>query len=121
MYVSSLLYNLNYPNDIYQIPPGPPLYKGKYDAPTGPAPVVTETGAYTPELQVQYNALVAKIAAGGDKLADFVNAAWPGYKPDAQAFKAYTGMVVKEGKEGKALVDSLKSDIDAFKKASQAA
>jgi len=99
------------------VPPGPPVYSGKYDNPTGPAPIVTETGAYNPELEVQYNNLVAKLEAGGLKLADFVNNAWPGYKPDAQAFKAYTGMVVKESKEGKALQDSMMADIEAFKKA----
>jgi hypothetical protein len=99
------------------VPPGPPLYKGKYDAPTGPAPVVTETGAYPPALQVQYNNLVAKLEAGGSKLADFVNGAWPAYKPDAQAFKAYTGMVKEESKAGKVLLDSLMGDISAFKKA----
>lgn len=72
---------------------------------------MTETGAYPPELQTQYDALAKKVAAGGDKLADFVNAAWPGYKPDAVAFKQYTSMVGVEAKEGKKLIDSLMGEI----------
>jgi hypothetical protein len=64
--------------------------------------------------------LVAKLVAGGDKLADFVNGAWPGYKPNATAFKQYTGMVVEEGKEGKKLVNTLMGEISAFKEAAKA-
>lgn len=74
-----------------------------------------------PELQIQYTALATKLATGGDKLADFVNAAWPGYKPDAVAFKQYTGMVGIEAKEGKKLVDSLMGEIQAFKDSAKAA
>jgi hypothetical protein len=104
-----------------QIPPGPPKYTGAYNPPTGQVPVVTETGAYPPELQRQYDSLAKKITAGGDKLADFVNAAWPGYKPDAVAFKQYTGMVSVEAKEGKKLVESLMGEIQAFKEAAKKA
>jgi hypothetical protein len=100
-----------------QIPPGPPVYKGKYDAPTGPVPVVKETGAYTGELQTKYDALTDKLEAGGSKLADFVNGAWPLYKPDQPAFKQYTGMVVKESAAHKKLLNELMTDIQAFKRA----
>jgi hypothetical protein len=93
------------------------LYKGKYDAPTGGAPVVTETGAYTGDLKVKYEALTEKLEAGGSKLADFVNGAWPHYKPDQPAFKAYGGMVVKESGAHKALLNELMGEIQAFRKA----
>jgi hypothetical protein len=65
--------------------------------------------------------LVARLVVGGDKLADFVNKAWPGYKPDAVAFKQYTGMVGVEAKEGKKLVDSLMGEIRAFKEKARTA
>lgn len=65
--------------------------------------------------------MVKKLAAGGDKLADFVNAAWPGYKPDAVAFKQYAGMVGVEAKEGKKLVDGLMGEIQGFKDAAKRA
>jgi hypothetical protein len=59
--------------------------------------------------------LVKKLVAGGDKLADFVNGAWPGYKPNATAFKQYSGMVVEEAKAGRQLVNGLMAEISAFK------
>jgi hypothetical protein len=63
---------------------------------------------------------VKTIVAGGDKLADFVNGAWPGYKPNATAFKQYTGMVVEESKAGKQLVNGLMAEILAFKDSAKA-
>jgi hypothetical protein len=104
-----------------QIPPGPPKYSGKYDAPTGAAPVVTETGDYPPDLEVRYKALAQTLQLAGEKLSDFVNSAWPGYKPDQPAFKQYTGMVAKAGKEDKALISSLMGQLEDFAKASGSA
>jgi len=42
--------------------PGPPLYKGKYELPTGPKPTVTpeETGIFPPEMQKKYLSLMEK-------------------------------------------------------------
>jgi len=42
--------------------PGPPKYAGKYDAPTGPAPVVSdkERGVFPPEFQTKYEAFKKK-------------------------------------------------------------
>jgi hypothetical protein len=99
--------------------PGPPKYSGKYDAPTGRAPVVTETGAYPPELELKYQDMLNRISRPGSDLASFVNTAWPHYKPDAAAFKKYPAMVQNASKETKSIVKSLMTDIEAFKKATQ--
>jgi len=99
--------------------PGPPKYSGKYDAPVGKAPVVTETGAYPPELELKYQDMLNRISRPGTNLASFVNTAWPHYKPDAAAFKKYPAMVKDASKETKAIVNSLVADIEAFKKATQ--
>jgi hypothetical protein len=49
------------------------LYKGKYDAPTGSPPVVQETGAYTGDLKVKYEAMAQELAAASRKLINYVN------------------------------------------------
>jgi hypothetical protein len=42
--------------------PGPPVYTGKFEAPTGQAPVVTDKdiGAFPPDFQKKYDALAQK-------------------------------------------------------------
>jgi len=99
--------------------PGPPMYNGKYDAPTGKPPVVKETGTYPPELEAKYEDMVRKIDKPGLVLSTFVNAAWHHYKTDADEFKKYPGLVIEATKETKKVVNSLLDDIEAFKKATQ--
>jgi hypothetical protein len=98
------------------VPPGPPLYKGKYEAPTGPRPVVKETGRYPPDLEVTYQDLIKKIERPALKLATYINSAWPGYKADANLMKRYGSMGKTVAVEGKEVMTSLKADIEAFKK-----
>lgn len=100
-----------------QVPPGPPKYNGKYEAPTGAPLPVKETGGYSPELAVKYQNMLRKIERPGMNLATFVNTAWPAYKPDAAAFKKYGGMVVEASKETKEIIKSLAQDMEEFKKA----
>jgi hypothetical protein len=95
--------------------PGPALYSGKYDAPTGEAPVAKETGYYTGEIAQKYTALIAKLQAPGTKLTEFVNGAWPAYNPDKAAFKQYGGMVKDASKERNAILleaDELRKEIE---------
>jgi lytic cellulose monooxygenase (C1-hydroxylating) len=97
------------------VPPGPPVYQGKYEAPTGQPPVVKETGAYTGELDVKYRDLVKKLDAAGVKLAEFVNEAWPHYEPSDKRFKEFPDLIKQAMKERKLLSD----EVEAFKKAVQ--
>jgi hypothetical protein len=62
--------------DNYVIP-GPPKYPGKYDAPTGPAPVVSEKdrGVFPAAFQAKYEAFKAKEDAEGLAFNDKLNAA----------------------------------------------
>jgi hypothetical protein len=79
--------------------PGPPLYSGKFDTPTGEPPVVRETGEYSGEAKVRYADLVKRLDDAGGKLAEFVNAAWPHYKPNQTEFSKYPGLIQKASKE----------------------
>ncbi|KAF2664489.1 hypothetical protein BT63DRAFT_378963 [Microthyrium microscopicum] len=49
--------------------PGPAVYQGKYDAPQGPAPVVTETGALKP---AEVEQLYEDVKARADRYGEFV-------------------------------------------------
>jgi len=79
--------------------PGPPVYKGKYDAPTGPVPILSEKerGIFPKEFQAKYEAFKAKEDAEGlafnQKLNDAQEAGAHGKpKEDAvmgQAFSAH--------------------------------
>jgi len=62
--------------DKYVIP-GPPKYAGKYDAPTGPAPVVSEKerGVFPPEFQAKYDVFKKKVDEEGLTFNDKLNAA----------------------------------------------
>jgi len=101
------------------VPPGPPRYNGKYDAPTGPKPVVKETGAYPPELEVKYQDLIRRISRPGMKLSTYINTAWPHYQADDDLMKKYL-LIGKEGiKESKEVLNSLMPDIEAFKRETQ--
>jgi hypothetical protein len=94
-----------------QVAPGPALYKGKYEKPTGQAPVVKETGAYTGALETQYRQLSKKIEDAGLITLEFVNGAWEHYKPtDFSKF----GDKIKEAGQSRV---ALQGEIDAFKAA----
>lgn len=103
------------------IPPGPPRYAGKYDLPTGPRIEVKETGQYAPALETTYQDLIKKIERPALKLATYINAAWPHYKADEVLMKGFGSIGAAAGKEGKAVMDAIKPEIEAFKKASHTA
>jgi hypothetical protein len=104
-----------------QTPPGPPLYAGKYDPPTGPRREVKETGIYPPALETTYKDLIKKIERPGLKLATYINAAWPHYKADAELMKGFGTVGQVAGKEGKQVMDAVKPEIEAFKRLVQSA
>lgn len=87
------------------------MYKGRYDAPTSQPPVVKETGAYTGEVAAKYNELAKKLEDSGAKLVQFVNAAWPQYKPAPGGFTTYPDKIKEASKEHQ---DILK-DIDTLR------
>jgi len=62
--------------ETYKVP-GPPKYAGKYEAPTGPAPVVSEKdrGVFPTEFQAKYDAFKAKEDAEGLEFNQKLNAA----------------------------------------------
>jgi hypothetical protein len=62
--------------------------------------------------------LIKKIERPALKLATYINAAWPHYKADSDLMKAYGSIGAVAGKEGKEVMDSIKPEIEAFKKAS---
>ena len=92
------------------------MYKGKYEAPTGQPPVVRETGAYTGEVKAKYDAILGKLAESGGRLTDFVNAAWPHYKPDKVEFSKYPAMIVEASKERVQILKDLGSLKEAIQK-----
>jgi hypothetical protein len=93
------------------------VYKGKFDAPTGAAPVVTDTGAYTGQVKVLYDALLAKLDASGEKLSTFVNSAWSHYMPNKAEFKKYPAMVQLASQERKQILKEALPELqEAIKK-----
>jgi hypothetical protein len=71
-----------------QIIPGPPLYRGRFDSPKGPAPVVSEKdrGLFPAEFQVKYDAYKAKLDKHSGSTAKMVNKLVPGgYKGASSA------------------------------------
>lgn len=98
------------------ITPGPPLYEGKHDAPTGSPPIVKETGAYTGQLQIKYEALKEKVDLYGGKIIDLVNKAWPANKELKDIGMDYIKMQFSpEWRETFTRYEGVKSEIDAFK------
>jgi hypothetical protein len=92
------------------------LYQGKHDAPTGPVPVVKETGAYQGQLQEKYVALKARANKYGSKIIDLVNKAWPANKELKDAGLDYMKMQFsQEWRETFQQYEAVKTDIDAFK------
>jgi len=59
------------------VPPGPPKYAGKYEAPKGPKPVVSDKdrGVFPKEFQVKYDALKKKWDEEGLTFGDKLNKA----------------------------------------------
>jgi hypothetical protein len=53
--------------------PGPPVYKGEHNAPTGPQPTMTpeKLGAFPPAFDTKYRSLLAKLNAWSDKAVVF--------------------------------------------------
>jgi hypothetical protein len=102
-----------------KLPPGPPIYKGKYEAPSGLQPIPTETGHYPPELEVTYEDLIRQIARPALKLATYINTAWSGYMADESVIKKYGSVAMAGIKESREVLAALKPQIEAFKKASQ--
>jgi hypothetical protein len=89
--------------------PGPPVYQGKYDAPSGSPPVVTlkDTGAFPEAFQRKYNAFKAKedayALAANDKFNELnapkgtANAG--GFASTASGFMNFMQKHSQEGKE----------------------
>jgi hypothetical protein len=89
--------------------------------PTGPPLEVKETGIYPPSLETTYKDLIKKIERPALKLATYINAAWPHYKADDVLMKGFGTIGAVAGKEGKEVMDTIKPEIEAFKKASHVA
>jgi len=79
---------------------------------------VKETGQYPPALETTYKDLIRKIERPALKLATYINAAWPHYKADTVLMKAFGALGQVAGKESMEVSNSVKPDIEAFKKAS---
>jgi hypothetical protein len=77
---------------------------------------VTETGSYPPDLEVKYQDLIRRIERPALKLATYINAAWPGYKADADVMKKYGGVAMEGLRESREVMSALKPEIEAFKK-----
>jgi hypothetical protein len=65
--------------------------------------------------------LIKKIERPALKQATYINAAWPHYKADAELMKGFGAIGQTSGKEAKEVMDVVKGEIEAFKKASQLA
>jgi hypothetical protein len=63
--------------------------------------------------------LIKKIERPSQKLATYVNAAWPHYKADEALMKSYGSMGAVVVKESREVLASTKPEIEAFKRASQ--
>lgn len=103
-------------NSKYVIP-GPPVYKGRYDAPTGKAPVVKETGAYPPELQAKYETVMKHVDNVSALVIDAVNEGWPKNSP--YPTKVMDVWMPPSGKFWKAITSALSNtytDVTEFKK-----
>ena len=82
----------------------------------GSPPVVKETGAYTGELQVKYEAIRAQIEKYGAKIIELVNKAWPANKELKDAGMDYMKMQFSpEWRDTFLRYEAIKKDIDAFK------
>jgi hypothetical protein len=102
---------------LLQISPGPKLYQGKHDAPTGPPPTVTETGTYTGELKVKYETLRDRISDSNSKIIEMVNKAWPANKEfNMQIGLAYMRtQMSQEWKDAWAQYNKVQTDIQLLK------
>jgi hypothetical protein len=99
-----------------KVSPGPPLYKGKYDTPTGSPPIVQATGAYSGQLQVKYEALKAQVSKYGGKIIDLVNKAWPANKELKDIGLDYMKMQFSsEWRDTFLKYEAVKTEIDIFK------
>jgi hypothetical protein len=77
-----------------KVPPGPPLYKGKYDAPVGQPPVVRETGTYTGESKAKYDKALEQLAHASKKLINYVNqVVWQDNKIDPAGAAKFPSVV----------------------------
>ncbi|KAF2416275.1 hypothetical protein EJ08DRAFT_703688 [Tothia fuscella] len=78
------------------IVPGPLLYSGKYDAPTGSPPLAKETGAYPAELQAKYEAMAKKLAVPTQDLVKYVNTqVWQNGKMNDAGSSGFVAVVSK--------------------------
>jgi hypothetical protein len=65
--------------------------------------------------------LIKKIERPALKQATYINAAWPHYKADAELMKGFGAIGQAGGKESSQMMEGIKAEIEAFKKASQSA
>ena len=52
-------------------------------------------------------------------MATYINAAWPHYKADEALMKGFGTLGIAAGKESREVMEAVKPEIEAFKKASQ--
>jgi hypothetical protein len=72
------------------------VYKGQYNSPEGPQPVVNETGAYTGELKIKYEAMAKKLAVPTQDLVKYVNTqVWQDNKMNDAGMAGFAGVVSK--------------------------
>jgi len=78
--------------------PGPPVYKGKYDAPTGPKPVVADKdrGIFPPAFQAKYDAFKLKEDTEALTFNDKLNAAQASLNHNAVKSEANLGPAFAE-------------------------
>jgi hypothetical protein len=62
--------------------------------------------------------LIKKIERPALKLATYINAAWPHYKADDVLMKGFGLVGAQAGPEGRKVMEAIKPEIEAFKKAS---
>jgi hypothetical protein len=100
--------------------PGPALYRGRYDAPSGPIPVVKETGAYSGDIAAKYDALRSRMDRTSDSIISLVNDNW---KNNANVLEGVKGLGKALAPFGPALKDyiTVVKDIVDFKKLLDAA
>jgi Auxiliary Activity family 9 (formerly GH61) len=115
--------NLNKPSSLlsvgcthisWKVAPGPPVYKGEYNAPTGPAPIVKETGYYPPDLQKKYVALRDKWTEFATAAIGFINSSDAGNSRKGEPTAAETAQLTTRLNNAKSQIPSFLIELEAF-------
>jgi hypothetical protein len=78
---------------------------------------VKETGAYTGQLKVMYEAMIEKLESSNQKIIELVNKAWPGNKEfDMKIGMEYARTQMSpEWNNAWTRYESVRADVEAFK------